>query len=139
MIADEKENGNLSEEGIDYLFGAILWAHISKQNYKLTTVNNQPVVVTGDTTLDEQWKSTLETLHFGRKTGVPMFAKDNQPKIADYIAAYTYHNVDKNLTGHYSTLSQKVIGNSPDVTLTPQRIDSSTLSNEEKTFLTQWI
>jgi hypothetical protein len=64
MIRDEKENGNLSEEGIDYLFGAVLWAHTSRQNYKLTTVDNQPVVVTGDATLDAQWKSTLETLDF---------------------------------------------------------------------------
>lgn len=139
MIRDEKENGNLSEEGIDYLFGAVLWAHTSRQNYKLTTVDNQPVVVTGDATLDAQWKSTLETLDFWSKTGVPFLAKDNRPKIADYIAAYTYHTVDKNLTGHFTTLSQQVIGASPDVTLTTQRIDKSNLTNEEKTFLTQWV
>lgn len=66
-------------------------------------------------------------------------ARDNHAKIADYIAAYTYHNVDKNLTGYYSTLQQKAIGTNPDTTLTDTVIKNSTLTNEEKTFLSLWV
>jgi len=39
--------------------------------FKISTVNNQPVVETGNPNEDAKWKSTLETLHFGRKIGVP--------------------------------------------------------------------
>lgn len=159
MIDDEKEHGFLSEEAIDYLFGCVIHNHIMKQGFQLSVENqlfktvprpsqkqiissvgdNQPVIKTGNPTLDAQWKSTLARLHFGRKTGSPFTASDNQTKIADYIAAYTYHNVDKNLTGHFTTLHQKAIGNNPDIILTPEVIEKSTLTSEEKTFLTQWV
>lgn len=107
--------------------------------FKISTINDQPVVETGNPNLDAQWKSTLATLDFGRKTGSPFTAADNQAKIADYIAAYTYHNIDKNLTGHFTTLSQKAIGTNPDTTLTEDVIKNSTLTNAEKTFLSQWV
>lgn len=109
------------------------------KGFKISTVDNQPVVETGNPNQDAQWKSTLTTLHFGRKIGVPGVASDNQSKIADYIAAYTYHNIDKNLTGHFTTLSQKAIGTNPDTTLTEDVIKNSSLTNEEKTFLSQWL
>lgn len=139
MIDDEKEHGYLSAEAIDYAFGCVLHAHIMNKGFKISTVDNQPVVETGTPNLDAQWKSTLATLHFGRKIGVPGVASDNQSKIADYIAAYTYHNIDKNLTGHFTTLSQKAIGTNPDTTLTEDVIKNSSLTNEEKTFLSQWL
>jgi hypothetical protein len=139
MIDDEKEHGYLSAEAIDYCFWCVLNTHIMNRGFKISTIDNQPVIETGNPNQDAQWKSTLATLHFGGKTGSPLTAADNQSKIADYIAAYTYHNIDKNLTGHFTTLSQKAIGTNPDTTLTEDIIKNAPLTNEEKTFLSQWV
>lgn len=139
MIADEKEYGYLTEEAIDYIFGCILNAHTFGKGKKLVLEGNQPVVKTGNTNEDLRWKWVLDTLHFWIKLNSPITARDNQSKIADYIAAYTYHNTDKNLVWHYSTLAQKVLGTNTDVNLTQDKIEKSSLSASEKSFLSQWL
>lgn len=65
--------------------------------------------------------------------------KGDQSKIADYLAAYTYHNVNKDLTGYYGDLSQKIVGTSPDIVITAERIEKSGLSPSEKSFMSLWL
>lgn len=67
------------------------------------------------------------------------FEKDGQSKIADYVAAHTYHNVNKDLVGYYGDLSQKIVGTSPDINITAERIESSGLSPSEKSFMSLWL
>ena len=54
-IEDEKEYGYLPAEATDYMFGCIINAHIFNKGKKLTLVNNQPTVETGNPVEDAQW------------------------------------------------------------------------------------
>lgn len=130
-IKDQKEYGYLGDEAIDYMFGCILEAHILGQGKKITVKNNQPTVETGNPAENAQWKWIFETIHFGEKEG--------QSKIADYIAAHAYHNENKDLTGYYGDLSQKIVGTSPDIKITAERIEQSGLSPSEKSFMSLWL
>lgn len=70
---------------------------------------------------------------------IQFFEKDGQSKIADYVAAHTYHNVNKDLVGYYSDLSQKIVGTNPDINITAERIRNSNLSPSEKSFMSLWL
>ncbi len=130
-IKDVKEYGPLSEEAIDYMFGCIMQAHILGKGKKITIKDSQPIVETGNPAEDAQWKWIFETIHFGEK--------DGQSKMADYVAAHTYHNVNKDLVGYYGDLSQKIVGTSPDIAITAERIEKSNLSPSEKSFMSLWL
>lgn len=67
------------------------------------------------------------------------FEKDGQSKIADYVAAHSYHHVNKDLVGYYGDLSQKIVGRSPDIHITAERIKNSNLSPSEKSFMSLWL
>ena len=67
------------------------------------------------------------------------FSKDGQSKIADYVAAHAYHNIKKDLVGYYGDLSQKIVGISPDINITLERIEKSNLSPSEKSFMSLWL
>lgn len=130
-IKDVKEYGPLSEEAIDYMFGCIMQAHILGKGKKITIKNNQPIVETGNPAEDSQWKWIFETIHFGEK--------DGQSKIADYVAAHAYHNINKDLVSYYGDLSQKIVGTSPDIAINAERIEKSNLSPSEKSFMSLWL
>lgn len=55
------------------------------------------------------------------------------------MAAHTYHNVNKDLGDYYGDLSNTIIGASPDIKLTAERIDKSNLSPKEKSFMSLWM
>lgn len=130
-IKDEKEYWTLDEEAIDYMFGCIIQAHILGKGKKLTIKDNQPIVETGNAAEDAQWKWIFETM--------TSFSKDGQSKIADYVAAHAYHNIKKDLVGYYGDLSQKIVGISPDINITLERIEKSNLSPSEKSFMSLWL
>lgn len=130
-IRDDKEYWPLGEEAIDYMFGCIIKAHILWPGKKLTIKDNQPIVETGNAVEDAQWKWVFETVKF--------FEKDGQSKIADYVAAHSYHHVNKDLVWYYGDLSQKIVGTSPDINITAERIESSSLSPSEKSFMSLWL